>query len=372
MCGRAGCHEGNPYYLGFVADIGGRTTVALDIDLLAISVSSAMAEPAKITWTSGADNQATITHDFLPQSTQCQYYPEDLRLNIYSASWGSADYTSFVRQQYVTSTILTPPTSTTNTFSFVAQNPYFGPDPDYGVGKACVLVYRVAYCIGHTRGAITNPSDPPVWDPAYQTADIQPTYTDRYPVLQDIGQFRSRSCQEWGTITIDLLKEDLTPIVDWPAANALFTARAVYSTRDVTPLTASLLTPQWTAGGSGDMTLTISPDQFGGDPWPNNNNQFTLLVGYPIAPAKRSYSWRTIIGYDVAKKGTFAVAVPRSAGVPGPQAPTAFLSHEAPTYNVVNFRNFTGLTVWPEVCVNSNVVWDGREMYGDWAVGSGR
>ncbi|KAL8787611.1 MAG: hypothetical protein Q9195_007699 [Heterodermia aff. obscurata] len=123
-----------------------------------------------------------------------------------------------------------------------------------------------------------------------------------------------------------------------------------------------------------DMTLSGSHNDFGGDPYPGHNKNFTILMGYPAygsGGGASEYEYRIMIGYD-RDNAQLTIPInppplPSTPAVLGPSVP-----HEVPTYNIVNFRNFTPLTVWPKLCMANRVVWNGRKIGGDWLMGSGK
>ena len=176
--------------------------------------------------------------DYLSMNRPMQYYPRDLRLNIYTVTWGSKICTDFVRQNYITSTINNPPTDTSNRWSIDASNANFS-DGNPNVAKALVIFYRVAQVIGHTDGIINGPNDPQPWSDDYKTKNIQPLHTNRYPVLKDVTKFYMATAREGSTITIDLLSMlPLQPYTVFPEPqNRPFIAAAAWSTRQVTDYT---------------------------------------------------------------------------------------------------------------------------------------
>lgn len=197
-----------------------------------VASSSASGQPCAIS----ATNPYKI--DYLSMNEPMQYLPRDLRLNIYTVTWGSKICTDFVRQKYITSTIANPPTDSSNSWSIDASNTNFS-DGDPNVAKALVIFYRVAQVIGHTDGIINGPNDPPPWSDDYRTKNIQPLHTNRYPVLKDFTKFYMATAREGFTINIDLLSMlPLQPYTVFPEPqNRPFIAAAAWSTRQVTDYT---------------------------------------------------------------------------------------------------------------------------------------
>ena len=299
------------------------------------------------------------------------YQPADLRLSIYSATYGNAEYTDFVRQAYISNTINNPPTNTTNAWSLTATStPYksdgwFGPDPNYGVGKTAVVIYRVAYCIGKTDGIINGPNDPPPWDPLYTSQKIQSLHINQYPVLRDITGFRIAAAQEPGRITFNLLTESLSAWTPPSPSSSRFIAAAVWSNRDVTPWVSSAVTQ---ASSNADASVSVGPNTMGqgsnpADPWPGCQKQVTVLVGYPADQKNdpTTWQWRTIIGWNAASQWT--LTIPARMPNLNTQLPVSFTSDTKgrPAYRFVWLANQTNFDVWPLVCTDAGqVVWDGK------------
>ena len=199
------------------------------------------------------------------------YGPGELRLDIYAATWGCQDYTDFVRQQYISNTIGNPPTDTSNTWTLTASLNNFGADPDYKVQKSCTIIYRMAYRIGQTNGKISSPSDPSPSDQNYDGNNVRTVFTDQYPVLFDVSKFHIAAATENGVIVINLLEQDMTPMV-WPQPLVLnqttlykpLVVAAVWATTDVTNYVQNAIATEWANGGASDTTVPVSVSGMGG------------------------------------------------------------------------------------------------------------
>ena len=95
------------------------------------------------------------------------FRPQDLRLNIISATWGGKEYTNWVREHYISNTILNPPTDSNNKWNFEPSNDFFGPDPNPGYQKTFVVAFRFANKVGTTTGPLVDPKQPAIFTPAW-------------------------------------------------------------------------------------------------------------------------------------------------------------------------------------------------------------
>lgn len=350
---------------------------------LLIATSSPMARPAAVYARFTVDG-ILCNFDYVQFNKPMSYQPADLRLNIYSVTYGTGVYTDYVRQQYFSNTIFNPPTNTNNSWGFtptsspVSPN-YFGPDPNPGNHKTCVVIYRVAYCIGQTNGVVTGPNDPQPWDPAYKSQNIQPLHTDQYPILQDITGFLIAAVREGNPLTFTLLNVALTA---WTPPKPLpnpFVAAAVWSDKDVTSYVFQSVQSQ-SANGTKDSTISVSTQAMGKtlssgpDPWVGVMKQVTVLMGYPSVPGDgTTLQWRTIVNMNAADPWLFVIPANLSSVPVISQLPAAYVSDAAtePQFIAVLFNNKTSFNVWPQVTTSAGqIFWDGKTVdVNKWMIG---
>ena len=332
-----------------------------------------------------SQNAAQITFDETNVGPPT-YRNRDLRLNIYAATWGNKDYTDFVRQQYVSNTIANPPTDISNSWSLAANLARFGKDPDQWTHKSCVIIFRVAYLIGTTPGKIGNPKDPPPGDQSYNADTVREVFTDEYPVLEDISAFQVAGAIENGNITIDLLKQDLTPMV-WPSPITInktqvytpFIAKAVWVNLDVTKFVQDAVTTTWTQAGPSVTSVPVSVAGIGGgeDPWPANPlKALTVLVGYNIQNQAGNYQWSVLYARKLdSSSASWNMLIPATPATPQAQWPLTVTPFRLPACNSVTFKNTTSLTCWPQIVIDGGqVVWDGKAQANsdNWKIATGR
>ena len=324
--------------------------------------------------TDGTFKDYVVVYDFLNYNNPLQYQKSDLRLNIYSATWGSGDYTDFVRQMYISSTLSTPPTNGLNRWSFTPSLTYFGPDPSRNIFKAFVVIYRLAYKVGTTSGVIFDPNDPMPWDPLYTQNNVQPVHTDQYPVLRDISGFQIATAQEDSPLLIDLLTASLTPMPPDADGNPLyrFVAGAAWGTKDVTVQSGSANGINWPGGPPpADQMLTISvgTSTMGSQPLASSAPNYTILLGYaspnvrypPLAKVRASMKYRTY----VAVLGTNPCPVYVGGSIPNSLIswPTSYVSDVAGEvmFSSVQMMNTAPFDVWPTVVNGTGQIqWDGK------------
>ena len=364
----AGCQERTPYFLAFASADG--TQIWGNRLSTIYATSSSLGTPTTLYWRisnnvvdTGFDNGNVGPPD---------YSLKDLRLNIYSATWGNKDYTDFMREQYITSTITNPPSDKANIWNLTASFARFGvkSDPDFGMQKVFVIVYRIAYKIGETNGKINSPKQPPPGDPDYVAETVQSVFSNEYPVCEDVSAFHFQAVHMNGQMTFDLSKEDLRPL-SWPLPISVnqtplyvpFIAKAVWVTTDVTTFTQNTVTSNWGAHGISDTTVPVTITGMGGgtDPWPTYDYKpLTILVGYNVQRQSNSYQWQLLAARNISP-GNWTIDVNGALGKPMAQCPSMVISYHEPVYNSITFRNTTTLTCWPQVVGDGGkVIWDGK------------
>ena len=382
LIGRAGLQERGYYYCGFITKDGSQTYGLGTTTVFA--TSSAMGRPCSI-WIQKIDGYLfPCGIDFVTANRPLTYQPRDLRLNIYSVTFGPVEYTNFVRQAYISQTIQKLPTDTVNNWSFKPTSDesgspsFFGADPFPGWSKACVVIYRVAYCIGQTNGFINGPNDPAPWDPQYK--NIAPLHTNQYPVFKDITGFRIATAHGGDTMTFNLLTEQLNQTLTLPSpCPSLFVAAAVWSTRDVTTYVTNVVKQ---AATNADVTVSVTNNGMGqgfnpADPWYGVKKQCTVLVGYPQTPGNGStIRWRTIVSSGVYDGWTFTIPR-RLPATPPTQSPTGFVSDDKtkPVITEVFLTNLASSDAWPQVVTDAGqVVWDGKRVGNgnQWKISKGK
>ncbi|KAG8525206.1 uncharacterized protein KY384_008850 [Bacidia gigantensis] len=359
----AGCEERGKYFLGFTTADG--ETVRGCWDTYVIATSSAMRPfPFSCYWQWTIDG-VEVLFDYANYNKPYKYSSADLRLNIYSVTWGSSDVTDIIRQQYISQTINDPnyiPSDTSNQWSIPASNTTLVKDPNPGGGKVCVIVYRLAYKIGETDGLIQGYNDPKPWEAAYTTNKIQPVHTNRYPVLRDYTAFYWKAAREGTTINFNLLTE---PTDVWAPPNGPtfypYIAAAVWCDRGVTGWVQDYLDEH--PSNSGAVSVPVSTSGMGTyidvpDPWIGVAKQLTCLVGYAGGGTDSNHVvWKTYVDLGTANPWYFSL--PKTAAPPKfPQQMP--VPNELPPVDLIWYRNRTAFDVWPNVVVdNGTVVWDG-------------
>lgn len=182
--------------------------------------------------------------DYATASKPITYLPRDLRLNIYSATFSATDYTDLVHQAYISQTRQDPPKDTRNCWLFKPTSDesgtpsYFGRDPMSGRSKVCVVIYRIANCVGQTDGFISVPDDPAPWDLAYK--QLTAIHTTKYPVSKNITGFRFAAVCGDDTMTLNSMTENLAQTLNLPYPYpSPYIAAAVWATRIVTAFVAN-------------------------------------------------------------------------------------------------------------------------------------
>ena len=363
VCFEAGCTSGMTYYAGIYAPNSSTPYAPHSLwvtDTAFVATTSSDASQFIARWTSGANDIATLNSSTSSTLPPCQYQPKDLRLHIYSATYGGSDYTEYVRQKYNSSLISQPPTSTSNSFSFTVGNDYFGGDPWRNNPKACCIIYRLAYAINSTSGPIfDSATDPPLTDPGWSNGSIQPFRSPHTPILKDVSGFLFAAAQEEFPLSINLLTVDQTPET-WPTAHSkIFIAKAVWSTVDITvPLVQKLIANQLT--GPTDISFSIWDIPDTPDPWSHTFKQLVVLVGYPnVAPGNGNYHW---VAKVQTEKTSYTFTIPKIAPAPAtlpPAMPSAMTSPALvrPMYRNVTFTNEAQGVVKGKVVRNEEVVW---------------
>lgn len=104
---RANLNEDSLYYVGFgvsaVQDVPEIMALTgkdyIDMSFMVKATRSKLAAPATISWI--GDPSTTPAHNYANLDRLAQYYRADLRLNIYSATWESLEYTDFIKDKYM-------------------------------------------------------------------------------------------------------------------------------------------------------------------------------------------------------------------------------------------------------------------------------
>jgi hypothetical protein len=220
--------------------VQGETVInnAYDTTFCVISSAPGSGKPATVTW-NGPSGNPVVSHEVStgtsPQRAM-SYGSRDLRLIIRGASWGSANFSSFMKETYITSTIYNPPSDVSNSFSFLPSPITLGSDPNPGLPKMFVLIYQVGYKVGETSGTIRNSGiatqgaldlsqygspggvavQAPITNAPGSSGSVGPTteQTDSFPIIDDIGsRYFYAYANEGNAININLLSLDTTPVL---------------------------------------------------------------------------------------------------------------------------------------------------------------
>lgn len=281
---------------------------AYDATFCAVSSAPGTGSPATVTW-NGASRNPVVSHDVSadtgPQRAM-SYSPRDLRLIIRGASWGGANFTEFMKETYITSTIYNPPSDASNNFSFLSSPITLGSDPNPGLPKMFVLIYQVGYKVGETSGNIRisgigtqgaldlsqygSSSGIAVQAPAPNapsgSGSVGPTteQTDSFPIIDDIGsRYFYAYATEGNPININLLSLDTTPVLmtnsvskSGPQPMNPDVFMAIWSKVDVTTKVKSLMNDQ-TPTSTAFANLPIGTKTLGPDPWLGVAKQLTMV-----------------------------------------------------------------------------------------------
>ena len=386
LVGTAGLKERQGYYPAFCTTDGAAVYGSAQLYVIASSSAMAGGMGSLCTFTNNTDatfEDYVVLYDLVNYNNPPLYQKSHLRLNIYSATWGSGDYTDFVRQMYISDTISTPPTNGSNRWSFTPSLTYFGPDPSRGIVKAFVVIYRVAYKVGTTSGVVFDPDDPMPWEPLYTQNNVQPVHTDQYPVLRDVSGFQIATGQEDSPFLIDILTASLTPMPPDTGTYPWyrFVAGAAWGTKDVTTLSnkqSGVFCVGEPPPADQQLTISVGKSTMGSQPLASSAPNFTLLLGYasrnvtfpPLAKVRATMKYRTY----VAVFGTDPSPAYVYGSLPDPlvQWPTSYVSDVAgeAMFSSVQMINTVPFDVWP-IVVNGTgqIQWDGKTAGADqWRV----
>ncbi|KAG8527300.1 uncharacterized protein KY384_008044 [Bacidia gigantensis] len=381
---RAGCIEGDRYYVGFTARTAAAPngTIAGDSWLVDTRIQASTAATKMIisvTWSTDTNGVPSVEWSGLtPRSMN--FTNADLRLNIYACVFGGVDCTQWFRQQYVTSVLQTPPTNAINQYVFTPTTSFFGGDPQPNIRKVCIIIYRLAYAVSSTNGIITNPSDPPITDPKWQDgSSLQPFHTATYPILKNISDFRTAAQTEDVPLPIDLLSIDQTPIV-FPMSNYPFIAAALWQDTPITERVKALMEPYPPLPTTTDLTFLVSAASEAlhmDEPWPDTPKQTVVLYGLktPATSPPGLYTYALKISFNNPNAPyTFTMpitldALPLNTAWPAPTMGSS--ARREPTYRYVTFFNNTdnvmageavqAVDLWPQVCKQDSATWDAWE-----------
>jgi hypothetical protein len=239
LVSRIGYPAGTRCYFGF-AYVRGENVInnVYDHAFCAVSSAPGTGNPATVTWNGPSGNPA-VSHDVSantgPQRAM-SYGSRDLRLIIRGASWGGANFTEFMKETYITSTIYNPPSDASNHFFFLPSPITLGSDPNPRLPKMFVLIYQVGYKVGGTSSTIRtsgiamqgaldlsqygSSSGIAVQGPGPNapgdSSSAAPTteQTDSFPIIDNIGsRYFYAYATEGNPINISLLSLDTTPVL---------------------------------------------------------------------------------------------------------------------------------------------------------------
>lgn len=293
------------------------------------------------------------------------YLPRDLRLNILSATWGGKDYTNWVREHYITNTILNPPTDDNNKWDFSPSNDFFGPDPAPGVHKTFVVAFRFANKVGTTTGPLIDPKQPAIFTSAWWNNGNPPAAatTDQYPILEDFTDIQDIKLDEGDVFEMILPGWPKSTTGTWGSEYQAFSdpnnqppwvALAVYASIDVTNSVNKILFDQTQKNVKGPLTIANNPGALGiPDPRPGQpNQQLSVIVGWPTPDSRNAYEFRTF----AALNGIADITIPRTTPAPGKQYPEPYRSL---TVRKVKFTNKLPTSSYPSLLGSDGSRWSG-------------
>lgn len=293
------------------------------------------------------------------------YSPRDLRLNIVSATWGGKDYTNWVRDQYISNTILNPPTDTNNKWFITPSNDFFGPDPNVGYRKTVVVGFRFGYKVGTTTGPLIDPKQPPIYTAAWWNNGNPPAAatTDQYPIIEDFSDIQRVILGEgtpfelnlptWQKFTTGSWGSQYQAVSD-PDNSPPWVASAVFLNKDVTENVNKILFDQTQKGIKGPLTIPSSPAALGiTDPNPREQRQqLSVFVGWPTPNDSNAYEFRSF----AALNGAGDIIIPRTAPAAGKQYPEYY---RGLTVRKVKFTNKVPTSSYPSVYGPGGARWTG-------------
>lgn len=293
------------------------------------------------------------------------YSPRDLRLNIVSATWGGKDYTNWVRDQYISNSILNPPTDTNNRWSISPSNDFFGPDPNAGYRKTVVVGFRFGYKVGTTTGPLIDPKQPPIYTAAWWNNGnpAATATTDQYPIIEDFSDIQYVTLGEDSPFSLSLLSWPKFTTGSWgsqyqavsdPTSQPPWVAFAVYLNTDVTEKVNEILFDQTQRGIKGPLKIPTSPAGLGiTDPAPGvQRQQLSVFVGWPTANDVDAYEFRSFAGLN----GAGDITIPRTPPAGGKQYPE---SYRGLTVRKVKFTNKVPTSSYPTVYGPGGARWNG-------------
>jgi hypothetical protein len=233
----------------------------------------------------------------------------EVRINIYSATWGSQDFTDFVRMRYaydMYNTMLNTDISIygNNKWQFTPSLANFGnSDPNVNVPKICVLVFKYAGVAVSGLGTVYNPAAPSAT-----------TIIGNYEIYSDITDFQTIAIHEDVPFSLTLAPSTTPPTMTWPTSylGQPHVFSAVYGDVDCTTKTAQLVDAMATQNSKGvyvDPLLTVSPASLnnGTDPIPNVPKQISILLGYRRSPNTTIWDLRTVVQVNSAPITTMSI-----------------------------------------------------------------
>lgn len=364
---RPNCTEGRIYYVGLYKE-GSPDPGALCIDTsYAIQPSyAAVNSSAKLRWFGTAISEPYA--EFSSSRYPTNIYPGDLRLSVYSVTWGDQEFTNHFRRRYMTYVVQYPPTGTWNNFQLY---PAYGDSMGNGLDElsqtqlrasnsARVVIYRIAAVMGRKSGYIGGIAN-------------SPYFTDQYPVLQSLSAFKVATCKgEGANIIIDLLKADLSPQPQDASYGSIlpWVVKAAYSTVDVTTNNRLIQWPfenQFTS----NLPITSAVLNNGVDPWNGVVKQLTICMGYTpqgIRYLKKptAYQFRTFVQNEGALSSDI-MDLPFRMASPRAQLPNwGYDMYERVTSTgKMVFRNAISqskpVDCWPKILLpDDTVLWQGR------------
>jgi hypothetical protein len=237
---------------------------------------------------------------------------------IIGASYGGSDVSEFLRDKYAA--FKTAPGGAPG-LSFVVSNAMFGFDPNPGVGKCCVIFYRVVLQAPQTSQ--------PVWSRIQTVAAVE-----GYAI----------------TVTGNDLS-DLAPHEPDPSTNQ-YIVSARYFNADVTAAVKVNYAAAYRSGQGTD--LIASPATMHIDPYPLSPKNLTVAYGNYVSPGLWKYSFST--GLGLASSWTLNIPAP---------FPVASIRSSSYNTSFVTFTNAgpvsTGYDIYPRAYDSTGfLVWDGQ------------
>lgn len=266
------------------------------------------------------------------------------RLNIYSATYGSRDYTDWIRKKYIHDVYTNPPTDSSNVWTFTPSNTFFGEDPNPNVHKFFTITYRIGGTLSYSTGQLVDPGTALVTNQAWWSQNNTATIVGDYPTFGAATNFRGATIQEDTALTLDLSTLETTSFVA-PAANnnAPAAFKAYWGTADVTSSVATSLSGAISLGGDLTITVAAGPLNKGVDPNPNIVKQMVIVLGYRRSDDTSIWDIRTVIAIQ---DGTYNLPIHRTLIDLAVQGPTPYAPLKV---NKINWENRSATTAWPQI-----------------------